>query len=112
MDMSTSIQHIESVPGRCGGKPCILGTRIRVYDIYVCHELRGQSAEDIVKDFPQLTLADVYAALAYYHDHRTEIDAQMQAGEELVRQMKAKQGPSRLDRYLRGEDSQDAMPPG
>jgi uncharacterized protein (DUF433 family) len=101
--MATNLQHVESVPGRCGGKPCIVGTRIRVYDIYVCHELRGQSAKEIIEDFPQLSLADVYAALAYFHDHRDEIEAQIAVDEQLVRQMREKQGPSRLERYLRGD---------
>lgn len=110
--MSTIVQHIESVPGRCGGKPCIVGTRIRVYDIYVWHDLGGKTAEEIVTDYPQLSLGDVYAALAYYHDHRAEIEAQMAADEELVRQMRANREPSRLEAYLRGEASQDAIPPG
>ncbi len=59
-----AVQHIESVPGKCGGKPCIADTRIRVWDIHVWHNLRGQSPEQIVAAFPQLSLADVYAALA------------------------------------------------
>lgn len=110
--MATNLQHIESIPGRCGGKPCIVGTRIRVYDIHVWHELRGKSPDEIVGEFPQLSLSDIYAALAYYHDHRAEIEAQMAADEELVRQLKEKQGPSRLELYLRGEESNDAIPPG
>lgn len=110
--MSTELQHIESVPGRCGGKPCIVGTRIRVYDIHVWHELGGKSADEIVSDHPQLSLADVYAALTYYHDHRLEIEAQMRADDELVRQLKSRKGPSRLELYLRGQESQDAIPPG
>jgi len=42
--MEPTIQkHIESREGVCGGKPCIAGTRIRVWDIYVHHEIRGMS---------------------------------------------------------------------
>jgi len=37
-----------------------------------------------------LTLGDVYAALAYYHDHKKEIDKSMKEGEKLVEQMKKK----------------------
>ncbi len=102
--MSGTIQHIESVPNRCGGKPCIVGTRIRVYDIHVWHDLGGKTVDEIVCDYPQLTHGDVYAALSYYHDHREEIVAQMERDEELVRQMRAKQGPSRLERYLDEND--------
>lgn len=92
-----AIQHIESVPGKCGGKPCIAGTRIRVWDIHVWHNLRGQSPEQIVADFPQLTLADVYAALAYYLDHREEIQRQAKEDEEFVAEMKRKQGVTTFD---------------
>ncbi|MHC4181398.1 MAG: DUF433 domain-containing protein, partial [Planctomycetota bacterium] len=60
-------KHIQSRPGVCGGKPCIGGTRIRVQDVMVWHELQGLTPDEIVAQFPQLTLAGVHAALAYYH---------------------------------------------
>ncbi len=44
---TTLAKHIETTPGVCGGKPRIAGTRIRVQDIYICHELHGMSADDI-----------------------------------------------------------------
>ena len=61
--------RITSTPDVCGGKPCIAGTRIRVQDVYVWHELQGVSADELVSRFPHLTMADVYAALSYW-DHR------------------------------------------
>jgi uncharacterized protein (DUF433 family) len=106
--MLTSIaEHIDVQPGRCGGKPCVAGTRIRVWDVHVWHDLRGWSPAEIVTQFPPLTLADVHAALAYYHDHREEIDQQMREAEEVVEQMKAQAGPSRLDQ-MRERDASDA----
>ena len=65
--------HIEATPGVCGGRPRIAGHRIRVQDIVISHEALGLSPDEIADDFPTITLADVYAALAYYHDHREEI---------------------------------------
>jgi uncharacterized protein (DUF433 family) len=65
--------HITRTDGVCGGKPCIAGTRIRVLDIYVLHELQGKSVDEIIQEFPQLTMADVYAALSYLWDHRDEV---------------------------------------
>ena len=91
-------QHIESRAGVCGGKPCIFGSRIRVQDIYVWHELQGRTPEQIVSDFPQLTLADVHAALAYYFDHREEIQRDIKAAEELVTRLQTEQGPGLLER--------------
>ena len=79
---------IESQPDVCGGKPCVAGTRIRVQDVFVWHELQGQSADEIVSRFPQLTMADVYAALSYYWDHRDEIQRDMQAESDLVTRLR------------------------
>ena len=79
---------IVSQPGVCGGKPCIAGTRIRVQDVFVWHDLQGQSADEIVSRFPQLTMADVYAALSYYWDHRDEIQRDMQAELDLVTRLR------------------------
>ena len=62
-----------ATPGTCGGKPRMAGTRIRVQDVYVWYELQGQSVEEIIANFPHLTIAGVYAALAYLWDHRDEI---------------------------------------
>jgi uncharacterized protein (DUF433 family) len=102
-------QHIESRPGVCGGKPCIAGTRIRVYDIYVWHELLGKSADEIVSDFPELSLADVYAAMAYFWDNRDEINRQMKEEEDFVAQMKAKAGPGLLDRIKDRKSGNDSV---
>jgi uncharacterized protein (DUF433 family) len=80
-------QHIEKTPGVCGGKPRIAGHRIRVQDIVLWTE-QGQSADEIVSSFPQLSLADVHAALAYYFDHQTEIDADVRRDDEFIAQLK------------------------
>jgi uncharacterized protein (DUF433 family) len=56
-----------------GGKPRITGHRITVQDVVVWHERLGLSADEIASEYG-LSLADVYAALAYYYDHREEID--------------------------------------
>src|SRR3970282_2766393 len=101
---STVASHIESRPDKCGGRPCIAGTRVRVQDIYVWHELQGQSPEEIVTDFKQLSLADVHAALAYYHDHREAIEAEVRAERAEAEQMKLSP-PSKLVQKLTGHDA-------
>jgi uncharacterized protein (DUF433 family) len=104
-------EHIESTPGVCGGKPRIAGHRIRVEDIAVWHEQQGLSADEIVAQFPQISLADVHAALAYYHDHREEIRESMRKDEEFAAAMRAKT-PSKLLQKLTGEHAgEDAIPP-
>ena len=105
-------ERIVIKPEVCGGKPCIAGTRIRVQDIYVWHELQGLSADEIVSRFPQITMADVYAALSYYWDHREEIQMQMQEETGFVERMKRVQ-PSPLHQKLAGKDAPDhSLPPG
>jgi uncharacterized protein (DUF433 family) len=86
--------HITQTPNICGGKPCIAGTRIRVQDIYVWHELGGQSAEEIASQY-HLTLAQVYAALTYYFEHIEEIQADIRASEKTVQDM-MRRYPSKL----------------
>jgi uncharacterized protein (DUF433 family) len=73
---TVSKEHIAKTPGICGGKACIAGHRIRVMDIVAQHDHWKMSPEQIVAEvYPSITLADVFAALAYYHDHRAEIEA-------------------------------------
>jgi len=90
-------EHIASTPGVCGGKPCIRGTRIRVQDIFVWHEIQAKTPEQIAAEFPQLSLADVHAALAYYYDNRGAIAVEMREAEVLLRKMKAELGPGLLN---------------
>ena len=87
--------HIEVTPGVCGGKPRVAGTRIRVQDIVIWHERLGLSADEICSQYPQVNLAAVYAALAYYHDHRDAIDRQTEQGQALMEELK-RQYPSKL----------------
>lgn len=84
----TVTEHIEITPGTCGGKPRIAGTRIRVQDIVIWTE-RGLSPDEIISQHSHITLADVHAALTWYHDHRAEIDRQIEESEKLISEMKA-----------------------
>jgi uncharacterized protein (DUF433 family) len=54
-------------PGKRGGKPCIHGMRIAVYDVLE-YLAAGMSYEEILADFPDLTKDDILACLAYAAD--------------------------------------------
>ena len=97
--------HIELDPAKCGGKPLIAGTRIRVWDIYVASELGGLSPDDIVVQYPSISLADVHAALAYYWDNREAIDEQMRMADQHIDQLKKLTGQGPLAQKLAGLDS-------
>jgi uncharacterized protein (DUF433 family) len=75
MSSRTLDEHVEVTPDTAGGRPRIRGRRIAVQDTAIWHERLGKSADEIAADY-DLTLA-VYAALAYYFDHREEIDGRL-----------------------------------
>jgi uncharacterized protein (DUF433 family) len=54
-------------PGKRGGKPCIRGLRITVYDVLE-YLASGMSEEEILADFPDLTHEDILACLAFAAD--------------------------------------------
>jgi uncharacterized protein (DUF433 family) len=92
-------QHITSTPGVCGGKPCIAGTRVRVWDIAVLAQA-GESPDEVLTHFPHLTLSDVHAALAYYYDNREAIDEQAQQDEGFVQELRQTTGAGPLEAKL------------
>src|ERR1700722_7630253 len=72
--------RIVTTPGVCDGRPRIEGHRIQVEDIAIWHERMGMSPDEIVSDYPSITLADVHAALAYYYENRQRIDTDIEEG--------------------------------
>lgn len=62
----------------CGGRLRIDGTRITINQIAVLHK-QGLDAEEIADQYPYLSLAQVYAALAHYHANQGEIDSDLEA---------------------------------
>ena len=54
-------------PGKRGGKPCIRGMRITVYDV-LSYLASGMTYEEVLNDFPYLTQEDIFACLSYAAD--------------------------------------------
>src|SRR5260370_40217258 len=90
--------YIESTSGTRGGKARIAGTRITVADIVLMHRRLGRALEKIAGTY-DLPLASVYAAMAYYYDHKDEIDQSLDQEESLAGAFK-KNNPSRLREKL------------
>lgn len=61
----TNILTLE--PGKRGGKPCVRGMRITVYDV-LSYLAAGMTQEDVLADFPYLTVNDIRACLSYAAD--------------------------------------------
>lgn len=96
-------QHIEITPNIAGGKPRIAGHRITIHDIAVWHERMGMSADEIAVEY-NLTLSDIYAALAYYFDHREEIDRQI-VEDDLFAEALRQQSPSLVKQKLQKQQT-------
>ena len=60
-------------PGKRGGKPCIRGLRITVYDVLE-YLASGMSHADILREFPYLTEQDIRACLEYAADRERKVD--------------------------------------
>jgi uncharacterized protein (DUF433 family) len=91
-------KHIESNEGVRGGKPCLKGTRISVSDVVIWHLRMGQSLEEIAAH-RDLSLAGLYAAIAYYYDHKAEIDDKIEE-ERIFYETMRKTAPSLLREKL------------
>jgi uncharacterized protein (DUF433 family) len=79
MTTPTDIKYIVTDPDIYGGRPIVAGHRIAVVDVAVWTQ-QGMTPEQIAAEYP-LTLAEIHAALAYYYDHKPELDAQLAADE-------------------------------
>ena len=69
--------HITVKKGVCGGAPIVKDTRTSVANIAGYYRL-GLSPEEIQRELPHLTLAQIFDALAFYFDHRQEMDREME----------------------------------
>ena len=66
--MTTQYQNIITIePGKRGGKPCIRGMRITVYDV-LSYLASGMTYQELLDDFPYLTQEDILACLSYAAD--------------------------------------------
>lgn len=87
--------HIVRTPDSCAGLPRIEGTRITV-SLIAREVVRCRlTPEEVLIAHPHLTLAQIHAALAYYFDHRDELEQQLENAEVLTESLR-KQFPSKL----------------
>jgi type III restriction enzyme len=68
--------YISFTKGICGGRAVIAGTRIPVWSIIKWYKL-GMSLEEILKEFSQLSPAQIHDAFSYYYDFQDEIEQEI-----------------------------------
>lgn len=76
-------------------------TNTKVKEIVLDQIAYGWSPEEIHRQHPHLSLAHIYAAFAYYHEHKAEIDAQIQEDWEYAERMRQEAGESPVVKRLR-----------
>jgi uncharacterized protein (DUF433 family) len=80
----------------CGGRIRLDGTRITVHRIATLYK-QGQSPEEIAQTYPHLSLGQVYAALAYYHANRAEIESELAAADARYDELRDENPPRAQD---------------
>ncbi|HEV3146543.1 MAG TPA: DUF433 domain-containing protein [Gemmataceae bacterium] len=93
-----AIKHIE-VDEK--GVARIAGSRIKVIHLVMNRTAEGGSVEDVQARFPHLSLAQVFAAFAYYFDHKDQLDAEIAESIRLADEYCANAGESELVKKLR-----------
>jgi uncharacterized protein (DUF433 family) len=71
-----AVACLTSSPDVCGGRVRLDGTRITVNQLATLYK-QGYSGEEIADQYPHLNLAQVYAALAYYHANRDKVESDL-----------------------------------
>jgi uncharacterized protein (DUF433 family) len=92
--MSTTLDAmLTKSPDVCGGLIRIDRTRITVHRIATLYK-QGQTAEEVARTYPHLSLGEVYAALAYYHANRAEIESELAAADALYDELSGHGSPA------------------
>ena len=84
------------------GRAWISGKNVKVVEVVLDHLAYGWSADAIHEQHPQLSLAEIHSALAFYFDHTAEFDAQIARQDEELKALRAATGESSLQKRLRG----------
>ena len=82
------------------GRPWLDDSNVKVIEVALDHLGHGWNAETIQENHPHLTLAQVYAALAWYYDHQADMDAEIARQDERIQALRDAAAPSPLQRRL------------
>jgi uncharacterized protein (DUF433 family) len=105
MAVETRYEHIVK-DGQ--GVPMIDGTTIKVVEIALDHLAYSWSPEAIHRQYPHLTMGQIHSALAFYWDHKKELDEDIERRREFAEGMRAASKPHPLAERIRAIRSGDA----
>ena len=98
--MTPKVEAVPHVHRDAQGRAWIDDSNVKVIEIVLDHLAYGWNAEAIQENHPHLSLAQVYAALAWYYDHQAEMDAEIAQQDERLRVLRTAAAPSPLQRRL------------
>ncbi|MDJ0616144.1 MAG: DUF433 domain-containing protein [Calothrix sp. MO_192.B10] len=83
--------------------PIIKGTTMKVIELINSQFAYGWSPEELHLNYPHLSMSQIYSALAYYWDHKQELDADMERRFQLAEKLRREAGESPLAARLRSQ---------
>src|SRR5438046_8145145 len=86
------------------GVPLIAGTTMKVIELVLERAAYGWSPEELHFQHPYLSLGQIHSALAYYWDHKDELDADIERRRQYAEEARREAGPSPLANKLRNQD--------
>ncbi|MGK7929180.1 MAG: DUF433 domain-containing protein [Spirulina sp.] len=81
--------------------PAIAGTSMKIVELITSVKAYGWTPEELLENYPHLTLSKIYSALAYYWDNKDEIDADFDRREHYAEQLEKEAGESEFAAGLR-----------
>jgi uncharacterized protein (DUF433 family) len=100
MTQATTYEHIVINES---GVPLIEGTTTKVIELVLETQAYGWSPDEIQFQHPYLTLGQIHSALAYYWDHKEELDRDIEQRLERVEEIRREVGPSQLVERLKAK---------
>jgi uncharacterized protein (DUF433 family) len=90
------------------GVPWITGANTKVVEVVLDKMAYGWSPEEMHREHPHLSMAQIHAALAYYYEHQDEVDADIERRDRYVEEMRAQQkNPFTREELLRRREAQE-----
>jgi uncharacterized protein (DUF433 family) len=100
-ETTTTYEHVQL---DSKGVPVIVGTTMKVIELVMAQIAYGWSPEELHFQHPYLTLGQIHSALAYYWDHKDELDADIESRRQYAEEERLNAGPSPLAVKLHNQE--------
>ena len=101
MSPATSALPVQHVALDEQGRPYIEGTRLKIVELIAMRRASRWDADELARQYPHLSLAQIHVALSYYYDHQAAIDQEIERIDRDYREHRAAAPETSLDRRLK-----------